>query len=741
MENASAEDALQEPTTEIRCLIRRVGSQMGFAADELREAATLLESNWYDTCDSLSDLSEEEAAQLRVPSRLLRALRTEALKRSVSTAVASASALAVRSLKQTVEPPDKEDSRPLASEDPGDESLRVENRPTDNHGDELPTESLDVTQEPSSPSQATASPSGEGTQAPGTPEGPEGLGQGPDQNELEESEQWKSLGSEGAVKKELLPSDAAASGSPRPDSVQPSYQRQGQQPRQHQLMPQRARADKDDPQRSQTLQTRPQSHAGIPQVAAGVPRLQVHGQEGVAGTSQPSRVPVAVSPTAATKGEAARRVESCRGPSSHQIKAGGFASATSSTIPSNSSRASSTTSVSVNSIPSQPVRQVQSSVARPSDTPSRRRETKSDAVTGSATPKRPLSPRQPMPPPFSSPSTRSIAQHAAVLSPRGSSGQIARVASPRAPVESGTSRAISPRMPMRRQESPKTRPSPSPPARPTSPRTAPVAKNGLRPESPQLRKPANSASQSDSLRLRKPMISSARHESPVSKPTVSSPSRGPTEVESFAYQATQMRGSRPKEEVQFAVPPRRPVGASREDRGSSSQVQALFTPRPGRTPQEQPPLVKPQRSSASLTMPIRPQSLHEDEAFLTPREGGLRSLQEGTRSSPRLQTLSSGPLSAAKTNNRINPLMQIPSAADGSMPLSARGPSLMGQRVPANSSAGQMEMTSPRRVGPQGQTVVPMRAAATTPLAARQQASGVPKSSPALQMRQVVVSK
>eukprot|EP00931_Biecheleriopsis_adriatica_P059202 TRINITY_DN3538_c0_g1_i1.p1 TRINITY_DN3538_c0_g1~~TRINITY_DN3538_c0_g1_i1.p1 ORF type:complete len:718 (-),score=87.08 TRINITY_DN3538_c0_g1_i1:74-2227(-) len=186
--------------SEIRILMQQVGPQMGFLPAELDQAATLLENNWYDTCDSLSDLREAEAVQLRLQPRLLRALRTEALRRSVSTAVTSVSALA-----QVLQLPAGQVSE-------GSRAAEVRQ---------------ETSEEPSTPSsQPTASP-------PRTPQAPAMWNTGlhaESASAKQDREQHK-------MHREIH-EHRRDEESERP--------RQGQQPRQHQLLPQRARVVQED---------------------------------------------------------------------------------------------------------------------------------------------------------------------------------------------------------------------------------------------------------------------------------------------------------------------------------------------------------------------------------------------------------------------------------------------------------------------------------------------------------------
>jgi len=73
--------------SEVLGLLLAVGLGLGYQAAQLSTIAEVLEANWYDTCDSLADVSDAVARELEIPCQLLRALQAEQLRRSAAASM------------------------------------------------------------------------------------------------------------------------------------------------------------------------------------------------------------------------------------------------------------------------------------------------------------------------------------------------------------------------------------------------------------------------------------------------------------------------------------------------------------------------------------------------------------------------------------------------------------------------------------------------------------------------------
>lgn len=678
--------------SEIRNLVMLIGLQLRFADAELDTVACRLEDNQYKTCESLADLHDDEAAQMGVPSQLLRALRAEALRRNVSTAVASASALAARSLKVHRNPSFQEllqtseeatalgksqNAEQADSDRQGEAHAQSESssRPAEMGGNESTRCQAVITSQGQPFPDSIAMVCPEWTSSPGT------SGQPNDVNDTVRSTAVSSnlhdisqtQGSD-ELHQEIL--EEAGAGSPALNSInQPlvhsqrtiaSLQRQGQQPRQSQLVQPRLRERGELQQATRPTHSHSRSTLAVPRTS----------QQGVQASSGATRrhANAAVSPN---KDQVVKQVEvEKRGSGSLATTA---ASSTSAAICARTSgqqrQALDNMTTRNTNLTKQPWR----GAAQKSDV----RGTSAPSKTASSSPA------------AGRPGILGSYQNA-VLSPRG-----ARDGSMTAPARSTDATRINQSM-TARPASPPRREGESP--RALSPRMS----SSRRPESPRLGRSMSSHTLSKSVRTESPRLQ---------KSALSS--SGTQEQTKRKAAGTRPESPRGSLATTPSTAPRRLLGASREDVAPAPlSLQASKASNSAMTPHHQqvgPSVLQPPHSKSSLSLDLdgsrKPRSISETEACPTPLSMLDRS-QEGTQSSPRLQTLSSSPsaffVGAGYARQHPLPIQEHPlpipgmgtTYVDGSPPLRSRRP---------NSPPGQSSSSS---VVP---AVAAMRGAAAVP--------------------------
>lgn len=579
-----------------------------------------------------------------VPAQLLRALRAEALRRSVSTAVASASALAARSLKVRSNTSSKE----LLL------LLHTSEETTPPAKDSQNSQEADAQSESSRPWAENASTLCQaaviqrGPSLKSLPDSiatacPEWQGQPYDDNDIDRSTATSS-NLHGASQKQGFLAEAGADVPALNSSSQPllnsqrshaSLQRQGQQPRQSQLLQPRLR------ERSELQSTKSiHSHSRSSLIA---PASRGTGQLGVqASTATRKHASGTVSPN---KDQLVKQIEV------EKRGSGGLAT----TSPSSTSAAVSTR-ISMTSRSTNLTKQVWRGAAAQ----------KSDACRGTSASSKATS--------FSPAVGRPGSYQNSALSPRGArdGSMTARPASP----------------PRREGESPRA----------PSPRMA----SSRRPESPRLGRSMSSHTLSKSVRTESPRLQKCAFLSASTQ-------------ELAKRKAAAAAGTRP-ESVRGTLAsapgtaPKRMLGASREDVAPAATKSAMTShqqqvgPSVLRTPHLKPSLsldldgFRKPRSSSETEMCPTPLSMTSEQnevatstSFRYPHM--LDRSQEGTQSSPRLQTLTSSPsacfVGAGYARHPVPiPGMSTITGINSSSPLRSRRPNSPGQGVNAVAMRG-----------------------------------------------------